>query len=509
MTTHIINIGDELLIGQVVNTNASWMAEELNKRNIKVTNISVISDGADDIRLQLDRSLAEADVVLITGGLGPTKDDITKTVLCNYFGDTLVRHQPTYDQVQRFFERRGLPFTEVNQAQALVPSRCKVILNEVGTAPCMMFTVRSEELGVRSDSFDKGLKTFGSERSANTFVSDAKATFEQPMPKKSDSSALSCKDAIYCVSTWAETSDCISASLSEKIVISMPGVPFEMKWLMQNHILPLLEERLGSQAIVHKTILTFGIGESFLADKIADWEDALPAHIRLAYLPEAGKVRLRLSAYASEITDYRLQITDKYLLKNLLEQEVAEQIVKLQKLICENIYGYDDETISMAIGKLLQQQGAMVATAESCTGGLIGNLITETPGSSAYYRGGIIAYSNELKERLLGVRRETLEQYGAVSEETAIEMARGCLEATGADYAVATTGISGPTGATETKPLGLVYVAVAKRVRSEELGVRSEVVCNRYVFTTTRQQHQQRTANQALFDLYKLLSKNH
>ena len=429
MTAHIINIGDELLIGQVVNTNASWMAEELNKRNIKVTNISVISDGADDIRTQLDRSLSEADVVLITGGLGPTKDDITKTVLCNYFGDTLVRHQPTYDNVKKFFDRRGLPFTEINQAQALVPSRCKVILNEVGTAPCMVFTI-------------------------------PQATFKQPSPKKTDTSA-------------------------EKIVISMPGVPFEMKWLMQNSVLPLLEDRLGSQAIVHKTILTFGIGESFLADKIADWEDALPVHIKLAYLPEAGKVRLRLSAYGED--------------KAQLEQEVAEQIVKLNAIISDNIYGYDDDTISKVIGKIVNRRCALLATAESCTGGLIGNMITEVPGSSAYYKGGIIAYSNELKERLLGVRHETLEQYGAVSEETAIEMAKGCLEATGADYAIATTGISGPTGATEEKPLGLVYVAIASR---------DEVVCNRYVFTTTRQQHQQRTANQALFDLYKLLTKN-
>ena len=429
MTAHIINIGDELLIGQVVNTNASWMAEELNKRNIKVTNISVISDGADDIRTQLDRSLSEADVVLITGGLGPTKDDITKTVLCNYFGDILVRHQPTYDNVKKFFDRRGLPFTEINQAQALVPSKCKVILNEVGTAPCMVFTI-------------------------------PQATFKQPSPKKTD-------------------------TFAEKIVISMPGVPFEMKWLMQNSVLPLLEERLGSQAIVHKTILTFGIGESFLADKIADWEDALPAHIKLAYLPEAGKVRLRLSAYGAD--------------KAQLEQEVAERIEMLKLIIDANIYGYDDETISSVIGKLLNQKGATVATAESCTGGLIGNVITEVSGSSAYYKGGIIAYSNELKERLLGVRHETLEQYGAVSEETAIEMARGCLAVTGADYAIATTGISGPTGATEEKPLGLVYVAIASR---------EEVVCNRYVFTTTRQQHQQRTANQALFDLYKQLTKN-
>ena len=460
MTAHIINIGDELLIGQVVNTNASWMAEELNKRNIKVTNISVISDGANDIRTQLDRSLAEADVVLITGGLGPTKDDITKTVLCEYFGDTLVRHQPTYDQVQRFFERRGLPFTEINQAQALVPSKCQVILNEVGTAPCMWFETQH---AVSDDSQGQNSSQF--------------SIFNSQFPK---------------------------------IVVSMPGVPFEMKWLMQNSVLPLLQEHLGGEAIVHKTILTFGIGESFLADKIAHWEDALPTHIKLAYLPEAGKVRLRLSAYGAD--------------HEALEAEVAEQIVKLNDIISENIYGYDDETISSAIGKRLKQGEAMLATAESCTGGLIGNLITETPGSSAYYKGGIIAYSNELKERLLGVSHEILEQYGAVSEETAIEMARGCLAVTGADYAIATTGISGPTGGTDEKPRGLVYIAVAKRIRNEELGMRngiplspsdsspnlgeqlkSEVVCNRYVFTTTREQHQERTANQALFDLYKLI----
>ncbi len=438
MTTHIINIGDELLIGQVVNTNASWMAEELNKRNIKVTNISVISDGGNDIRLQLERSLAEADVVLITGGLGPTKDDITKSVLCEFFDDTLVRHQQTYDNVKKFFERRGLPFTEINQAQALVPSKCKVLVNEVGTAPCMVFTVRSEELGVRS----------------------------------------------------------------EKIVVSMPGVPFEMKWLMQNSVLPLLEERLGAEAIVHKTILTFGIGESFLADKIADWEDALPAHIKLAYLPEAGKVRLRLSVYGSD--------------NAILEREVAEQIEMLEKIIGENIYGYDDETISSVIGKLLKEQGAMLATAESCTGGLVARRITETSGSSVYFKGGIVAYSNEIKQQLLGVKHETLEQYGAVSEQTAKEMALGCLNVMDVDYAIATTGIAGPTGGSDEKPLGLVYIAVAKRVRSEELGVRNdreqlsvEVACEKYIFRTTREQHQERTANQALFDLYKLLIKDY
>ncbi len=455
MTAHIINIGDELLIGQVVNTNASWMAEELNKRNIKVTNISVISDGGDDIRTQLERSLSEADVVLITGGLGPTKDDITKSVLCEFFGDTLVRHQQTYDNVKKFFERRGLPFTEINQAQALVPSKCKVLVNEVGTAPCMVFTMPQVETQ-------------------------------------------------YIASLQTE------AKPFEKIVISMPGVPFEMKWLMQNSVLPMLQERLGGEAIVHKTILTFGIGESFLADKIADWEDALPAHIKLAYLPEAGKVRLRLSAYGANHAE--------------LECEVAEQIVKLNAIISDNIYGYDDETISMAIGKLLKQQGAMVATAESCSGGLVARRITEAAGASDYFKGGVVAYSNEIKMKALGVNPDTLERYGAVSEQTAKEMALGCLNMMDADYAIATTGIAGPTGGTDEKPRGLVYIAVAKRIRNEELGISNEahilspclrgtsgaegvveVICNRYVFTTTREQHQERTANQALFDLYKLV----
>ena len=466
MTTHIINIGDELLIGQVVNTNASWMAEELNKRNIKVTNISVISDGGDDIRQQLERSLAEADVVLITGGLGPTKDDITKSVLCEFFDDTLVRHQQTYDNVKKFFERRGLPFTEINQAQALVPSKCKVLVNEVGTAPCMVF-------------FNAQLK-------------ETRDTRHETRDASADSQNLT-----------------LNSQLS-KIVISMPGVPFEMKWLMQNSVLPLLEERLGAEAIVHKTILTFGIGESFLADKIADWEDALPSHIKLAYLPEAGKVRLRLSAYGSLMHNAQCTMHNaqhSFPIKERLEREVAEQIERLEKIIGENIYGYDDETISSVIGKLLKEQGAMLATAESCTGGLVARRITETSGSSAYFKGGVVAYSNEIKQQLLGVKHETLEQYGAVSEQTAKEMAFGCLNVMGADYAIATTGIAGPTGGSDEKPLGLVYIAVAHRVGTQRAASTdmSEVKCEKYIFRTTREQHQERTANQALFDLYKLV----
>lgn len=411
MKTHIVNIGDELLIGQVVNTNASWMAEELNKFNISVTNISVIADNGDDIVRQLDTSLSQADVVLITGGLGPTKDDITKTILCNYFGDTLVTHEATLSNVRKFFERRSLPFTEVNQAQALVPSRCKVILNEVGTAPCMVFE---------------------------------------------------CED---------------------KIVVSMPGVPFEMKWLMTNHILPLLCEKLGSDAIVHRTILTFGIGESFLADRIAHWEDSLPTYIHLAYLPEAGKVRLRLSAYG---TDHLA-----------LQHEVEHQISLLQQIIPDNIYGYDDETIQSVVGKLLADKQASLSTAESCTGGLVANTIVSVPGASAYFVGGIVSYDNRIKIDQLGVPSDIINTYGVVSEQTAISMAQGCLKRFGTDYAVSTTGISGPDGGSEQTPRGTLFVAVAS--------AKGEVKCNKYVFQTTRSEHQRRAANQAIFDLWQLL----
>lgn len=410
MKAHIINIGDELLIGQVVNTNASWMAEELNKRNIKVTVIAVIADDKDAIVKQLKTSLAEAELVLITGGLGPTKDDITKTTLCEFFHSELIIHEPTLENVRDYFTRRGLQFTPVNHDQALVPKCCKVILNKVGTAPCMLF----------------------------------------------------------------ET--------DKNIIVSMPGVPFEMKWLMSNEVLKLLEQKMGNEAIVHKTILTFGIGESFLADKIASWESSLPSYIHLAYLPEAGKVRLRLSAYGDN--------------HKKLEEEIAELIEKLKKIIGDNIYGYDNDTISKVIGRILTEKQKSISTAESCTGGLVGHKIVESAGASAYYTGGIISYSNDKKEQLLGVKKSTLDKYGAVSEETAVEMAKGCREIMNTDYAIATTGISGPDGGSEEKPTGLVYIAISSKEKT---------ICNKYVFTTTREQHQERVANQALFDLWNFI----
>ena len=410
MKAHIINIGDELLIGQVVNTNASYMAEELNKLNVKVTGIAVIADDKQAIIKQLIASMAEAELILITGGLGPTKDDITKTTLCEFFHSELIVHEPTLENVRAYFTRRGLEFRAVNHDQALVPKCCKVMLNKVGTAPCMVFETE------------------------------------------------------------------------KNIIISMPGVPFEMKWLMSNEILPYIERKLGNEAIVHKTVLTFGIGESFLADKISAWEDSLPDYIRLAYLPEAGKVRLRLSAYGDD--------------HKKLENEVALLIEKLQKIIGDNIYGYDNDTISLVIGRLLTKAGATISTAESCTGGLVGHKIVESAGASAYYTGGIISYSNDIKESQLGVSHNTLEEYGAVSENTAREMAEGCRKKMGTDYSIATTGISGPGGGSEEKPVGLVYIAISSKEKT---------ICNKYVFTTTREQHQERVANQALFDFWNFI----
>lgn len=410
-TTGIINIGDELLIGQVVNTNASWMAEQLNRRNIAVSEILVIADSKSAIENALDRTLASNDVVLITGGLGPTKDDITKTVLCNYFNDRLVVHQPTLENVRNYFAHRGLEFTELNKAQALVPEKSKVILNKVGTAPCMMF------------------ETDG------------------------------------------------------KIIVSMPGVPFEMKWLMTNEVLPILERHFGTDAIVHKTVLTFGIGESFLADKIEPWETALPEHIHLAYLPEAGKVRLRLSAYGK---DHRQ-----------LETEVAAQIERLEAIIGDNIYGYDDDTIVTAIGNRLRYAGKTISTAESCTGGTIASKIVKQAGASDFFRGGIVSYTNDVKIDELGVDAGIIAGYGVVSEQTAVEMAQKCRLKFKTDYAIATTGVSGPTGGTETTPRGTVFIAVASP---------EGVECHHYVFETLRDQHIERASNQALFDFWSFIN---
>ena len=375
MKINLINIGDELLIGQVVNTNASWMSAYLNENGMRVCRVFTISDSADEIKNAQQQAMATAEAVIITGGRGPTKDDITKHTLYQFFSSHLVLHEPSLDNVRSIFKKRNFPMTPLNEAQALVPECCRVLLNKWGTAPGMWFE----------------------------------------------------KDG--------------------RVVVSLPGVPSEMKGLMREEVVPLLQEKFSVESIYHKNVLTFGIGESFLSDKIEQWELALPENIRLAYLPKDGVVRLRLSAYGNNFAE--------------LEKQVACEVEKLRAIVGEYIFVYDDDTLESVVGKLLSEQGMTLATAESCTGGTIAQLLTSVSGASAYYMGGVVAYANEAKEQLLGVKRATLEQYGAVSRQTAEEMALGAKRRFATDYAIATTGIAGPTGGTEDKPVGTVWIAVA------------------------------------------------
>jgi nicotinamide-nucleotide amidase len=375
MKAEIITIGDELLIGQVIDTNSAWIAEQLNMKGIKVHQITSISDDREHILETLKEAENRADIILITGGLGPTKDDITKSTLCEYFASNLVFDQETYNNVEALFKLRGYPVTELNRRQAEVPANCTPIQNRNGTAPGM----------------------------------------------------------------WFER--------NEKIFVSMPGVPFEMKTMMTEKVLPKLAGKLNLGFIVHKTILTQGVGESFLAKTIEDWEDALPKNIKLAYLPQPGMVRLRLSASGKD--------------KAGLFGAIEEQHQKLLKIIPDFIFGYDDETLESVVGKLLRKHKMTVATAESCTGGYIAHLITSVPGSSEYFMGSVIAYSNKVKQAELGVMTGSLEKFGAVSEAVVREMAEGIRKKFGTDFSVSTSGVAGPDGGTDEKPVGTTWIAVA------------------------------------------------
>ncbi|MBQ7388403.1 MAG: competence/damage-inducible protein A [Paludibacteraceae bacterium] len=403
MNVSIINIGDELLIGQVVNTNASWMASCLNENGMRVAHVFTIADNADEITRTLRLALVSSDAVLITGGLGPTKDDITKHTLCRFFSSHLVMHEPSLDNVRQIFAKRNYPMTPLNEAQAMVPAACTALLNKWGTAPGMWFEYEG------------------------------------------------------------------------KTIVSLPGVPAEMQGLMREEVVPRLRESFALEHIYHKNVWTFGIGESFLSDKIESWELALPENIHLAYLPQDGMVRLRLSAYGNRLDE--------------LEKQVDTEVEKLKSIVGEYIFGYDDDTLESVVGTLFSKHGKTLATAESCTGGNIARLITSVSGASAYYMGGVVAYANNAKEQLLGVQHTTLEQYGAVSRQTAEEMAIGAKCRFGTDYAVATTGIAGPTGGTPDKPVGTVWIAVA-----DEYGV--EARC--FSFGADRARTVQRASYQAL-----------
>ncbi|MDD5570623.1 MAG: competence/damage-inducible protein A [Bacteroidales bacterium] len=413
MYAEIISIGDEILIGQVVNTNSAWLAEQLNLLGIKIAQITVVADIPANIIKSLDDASIRADLILITGGLGPTKDDRTKQTLCKYFNTKLVLNNDVYEDIEKFFAIRGIPITELNRKQAEVPENCKIFRNKTGTAPGMWF----EKNG--------------------------------------------------------------------KVFVSMPGVPFEMKEMMRKYVLAEITNHFKTEAIFHKTILTQGKGESFLSDLIEEWETNLPDFIKLAYLPSPGIVRLRLSAYGKE--------------KSKLISEVEKQVEKLKNIIPEFIYGYDNETLEEIVGNLLKSKNKTLSIAESCTGGYISHKITGISGSSDYFAGAVICYSNDVKINELGVSPVNIEKQGAVSEEVVIEMAKGVKEKLKTDYAVATSGIAGPTGGTDKKPIGTTWIAIASP---------HNVFAQKFLFGNNRERNIQRASITALNMLRKEILKN-
>lgn len=373
----VITIGNELLIGQTIDTNSAFIGQELNKIGIWVRKRVAVGDDALEIKTALDQESMLSDIIILTGGLGPTADDITKPLLCEYFGGKMRQDTETLEHIRYLFEqvyKRPGALLERNINQANVPENCVVLKNPVGTAPGMLF----EKKG--------------------------------------------------------------------KIFISLPGVPKEMKDLMKTEVLPYLKKNCQRAAIVHLNLLTAGIGESVLAELIQDFENNLPSSVSLAYLPNYGMVKLRLTATGSS------------------EEELSKLInplfEELKKLTADYLVTDVDESMEESVGKLLTQKKSSVGTAESCTGGLIGQMISSVPGASTYYKGSVVSYANEIKESLLRVQPSTLEKVGAVSEETVIEMAKGALESLKTDYIIAVTGIMGPQGGTPDKPVGTVWVAV-------------------------------------------------
>ena len=431
MKATILNIGDELLIGQVVNTNASRMAQMLVAAGIDVCGTYVIGDNADDIKYHLRLCIEKSDVVLMTGGLGPTKDDITKKTLCELFDSELYENEEALANIKRIFDSRGYELTPINRQQAWVPRCCTMINNVLGTAPCMWFQFEIEN----------GKLIIGNMHTP---------VFDHPSKEGTGSATLNVSD-----DTTAQFS--ILNSQFNKVLVSLPGVPFEMVNLMETEVIPRLQRHFRTDQIVNKNILIQGIGESFLSDLIEPWELALPKSIRLAYLPQAGMLKLRLTARGGH--DER----------PLLEHQIADAVKSLYPIAGQYIVGEDGESpltnnfesLPELVAYTMKKEGKTLATAESCTGGTLAHQLTAMAGASEYFRGGIVAYSNEVKECALGVRHETLAAHGAVSEETVREMATGARERLGADYAVATTGIAGPGGGTPEKPVGTVWIAVA------------------------------------------------
>ena len=413
MKSAIITIGDEILIGQVTDTNAVWISQKLNELGVQVGEMVTVSDHAGQITRTLDRYLGRFDLLIMTGGLGPTGDDITKQTLADYFESKMVTNPVVLERITAFFKERGRTMIESNLKQADVPEGCRVLINNHGTAPGMWF--------------------------------EKKGT----------------------------------------IVISLPGVPYEMKGLMTDHVLPEIKIRSKVPEVVHRTIMTQGIPESYLAAMLRNWEAALPDCVKLAYLPNPGMVRLRLT------------VVDKC-------AEEAKQILdinirKLLDIIPEHIFGYDDISLGASLGALVRERGLTMATAESCTGGNIAHLVTSVPGSSAYFLGSVVAYDNRIKSGVLGVDPALIEEKGAVSREVAEAMARGVQALIGSDTSISTSGIAGPDGGTEDKPVGTTWITVRHGDTSYSM---------KYRFGGSREQIIEQASHTALQLLRRLILRN-
>lgn len=369
----ILTIGDELLYGQITDTNAQWMSAALSDAGIRVIRKTTVGDQEDEILTVFKEAERRVDIVLISGGLGPTNDDLTKPCLAKYFNCEVRIHEEALAEVTEFFKSRGRELTEINRLQAALPVCCEKITNKIGTAPGMWF------------------------------------------------------------------------HRDKKVFVSMPGVPHEMKMMMTDLIIPKLKQTFSTPVIYHKIIRTVGLGESFLAEKIADWESALPSHIKLAYLPSLGEVKLRLTCHGESLS--------------MLEKEASGLCEKLNERIGQFIYGYGNDPLEVVIGNILRQKNITLAAAESCTGGYFSHQITSVPGSSDYFKGSIVPYANEIKTNLLGVKNETINKFGTVSEQTIIEMASYVRAKFNTDIGVATSGIAGPDGGSPEKPVGTVWIA--------------------------------------------------
>jgi nicotinamide-nucleotide amidase len=402
MKADIISIGDELLIGQTVNTNASWIGKELAMRGVRIMQITAIPDDEQKIAEAVDDAFGRSEIIIVTGGLGPTKDDITKHTLCKYFDTTLFLHEPTLKKIEAYFAMRNRPMLEVNRKQAELPLDCEILDNDNGTAAGMWFNKEG------------------------------------------------------------------------KILVSLPGVPYEMKGIMTEQVFPRLMDRFELKSLFHVTLMTQGLGESFLADQISDWEDKVrQAGLGLAYLPSPGMVKLRLTSYEGKER----------------EVEIRSLFKELEQQLPQYVYGYDEIPLSEVVGNLLRDRSWTLGTVESCTGGLLAGNIVSVSGASDYFQGSLLTYSNQLKEQLAGVPREALIQFGAVSQSVVEAMASGGQKKLGVDLCIATSGVAGPTGGTEEKPVGTVWIAIALKDR---------VISKRFYFGNDRERNIQMTILSAL-----------